>query len=83
MPTVAVVNGVRIEFYFDEHPPPHFHARYAEHVAQIEIETLAIIKGSLPAPQGQAVREWAMRRREQLRAAWSACADGRNPGSIA
>jgi hypothetical protein len=20
-------DGVKIEFYFDEHPPPHFHAR--------------------------------------------------------
>ena len=29
VPTVAIIDGVRIEFYFDEHPPPHFHARYA------------------------------------------------------
>jgi hypothetical protein len=26
MPTVAIVDGVKIQFYFDEHPPPHFHA---------------------------------------------------------
>jgi hypothetical protein len=31
--TVAIIDGVRIEFYFDEHPPPHFHARYAEFIA--------------------------------------------------
>jgi len=37
MPVVAIVDGVKIEFYPDEHPPPHFHARYAEFVAQIEI----------------------------------------------
>ena len=34
MPVVAIVDGVKIEFYPDEHPPPHFHARYAEFVAQ-------------------------------------------------
>jgi len=34
---VAIVDAVKIEFYPDEHPPPHFHARYAEFVAQIEI----------------------------------------------
>ena len=39
MPVVAIVDGVKIEFYPDEHPPPHFHARYAEFVAQIEIRT--------------------------------------------
>ena len=35
MPVVAIVDGVKIEFYPDEHPPPHFHARFAEFVAQI------------------------------------------------
>ena len=39
MPVVAMVDGVKIEFYPDEHPPPHFHARYAEFVAQIDIRT--------------------------------------------
>jgi hypothetical protein len=28
VPVVAIVDGVKIEFYPDEHPPPHFHARY-------------------------------------------------------
>jgi hypothetical protein len=37
VPVVAIVDAVKIEFYPDEHPPPHFHARYAEFVAQIEI----------------------------------------------
>jgi hypothetical protein len=36
VPAVAIVDGVKIEFYPDEHPPPHFHARHAEFVAQIE-----------------------------------------------
>jgi hypothetical protein len=51
MPTVAMSNGIKIEFYFDEHPPPHFHARYAEFVAQIDIEEMEIRNGSLPRPQ--------------------------------
>ena len=38
MPTVATFNGIKIEFYFDEHPPPHFRARYAEFIAQIDME---------------------------------------------
>jgi hypothetical protein len=24
MPTVAMVDGIKIQFYWDEHPPPHF-----------------------------------------------------------
>jgi hypothetical protein len=82
MPTVAIINGTKIEFYFDEHPPPHFHARYAEFVVQIDLATLEVIKGSVPRPQLRAIQEWAMPRRGALRAAWTACLGGANPGRI-
>jgi hypothetical protein len=48
MPTVASVDGVGIVFHFNDHPPPHFHAIIAEHRAMIDIETLEIVKGSIP-----------------------------------
>jgi hypothetical protein len=82
MPVVAIINGIKIEFYFDEHPPPHFHARYGEFVAQIDLETLEIIKGSLPRPQMRTIQQWATARRRALREAWDACGAGGNPGSI-
>ncbi|MFL5116804.1 MAG: DUF4160 domain-containing protein [Microvirga sp.] len=37
MPRVAFVDSIRIEFYPNEHPPPHFHAVYAEHRAAFYI----------------------------------------------
>jgi Domain of unknown function (DUF4160) len=82
MPTVAMSNGIKIEFYFDEHPPPHFHARYAEFVAQIDIEEMEIRNGSLPRPQLRMVQEGALPRRVALRAAWAVCLAGGNPGRI-
>jgi Domain of unknown function (DUF4160) len=82
MPTVAVINGTKIEFYFDEHPPPHFHARYAEFVAQIDLATLEVIKGSLPRSRLRTIQEWASPRRAALEAAWNACLSGSNPGRI-
>jgi hypothetical protein len=81
MPVVAIVNGIKIEFYFDEHPPPHVHARYGEFVAQIDIEKLEIIKGSLPRPDADD-SQWATSRRPALREAWGTCSAGGNPGSI-
>jgi hypothetical protein len=48
VPVAAIVDGVKIEFYPEEHPPPHFHARYAEFAAQIEIRTSRVLRGSLP-----------------------------------
>ena len=31
MPTVAIVEAVKIQFFAREHPPPHFHAVFAEY----------------------------------------------------
>jgi hypothetical protein len=57
MPTVAIVDGVEIVFYVDEHPPPHFHTIFAEHRASIDIETLAVVNGSLPTSKYKAVKD--------------------------
>jgi hypothetical protein len=82
MPVVAIINGIKIEFYFDEHPPPHFHARYAELVAQIDLETLEVIRGSMPRAQMRTIQDWALPRRAALRVAWNICDAGGNPGRI-
>lgn len=82
MPIVAIINGIAIAFYYDEHPPPHFHARFAEFQAQIDIDTLNVIKGMLPNPQLQIVKKWAATRKEQLRSAWTKCQSDHPPGKI-
>jgi len=44
----AVFFGITIRMYYDDHAPPHFHAYYQGNSAQISIETLAVLQGSLP-----------------------------------
>jgi hypothetical protein len=48
MPTISRFFGITIRVYFEDHYPPHFHAYYVEHASAISIETLAILRGSLP-----------------------------------
>jgi hypothetical protein len=48
MPTISTFYGILIRMFFNDHPPPHFHARYADFEATIEIETLATMEGYLP-----------------------------------
>ncbi|MDE3177503.1 MAG: DUF4160 domain-containing protein [Pseudomonadota bacterium] len=79
MPTVAVVDGVAIRFYPDEHAPPHFHAVFAEHAAQIRIAPLEVLNGSLPASKLKAVLTWAGQNREGLMDAWLSLQAGRKP----
>jgi len=82
MPTVAIVEGVKIQFYFDEHPPPHFHAVFAEFVAQIQIDPPRILKGSLPLLKSDAVLTFASKNRDASIRAWAALGEGRKPEKL-
>lgn len=66
MPRVSEFFGVAIYFYFNDHPPPHFHAEYGGNEALFEIETLRIIKGNLPRRVRSMVLEWADLHRAEL-----------------
>jgi|CXWL01.1.fsa_nt_gi hypothetical protein len=45
---VTVFFGIIIRMYYDDHAPSHFHAYYGEYSAQISIQSLDVIGGSLP-----------------------------------
>ena len=82
MPTVAVIEGIRIRFYPDEHPPPHFHAVFAEYQAQIAIEPLCVIKGYLPSAKLALVLSWAELRKEVLLTTWYTVLAKKKPEKI-
>jgi hypothetical protein len=49
---------------------PHFHARYADNEASVDIETLAIIAGELPPRAVRLVTDWAREHQAELRENW-------------
>jgi len=51
MPTVKLIDNIKIDIYSREHPPPHFHAKYAEFEELIEIKTLETYAGKIPKMQ--------------------------------
>ena len=61
MPTLCTFYGIVIQMFWQDNPPPHFHALYAEHEALIDIRTLSVIEGSLPRRALSLVLEWAQR----------------------
>jgi len=60
MPTISAFYGILIRMFFNDHAPPHFHARYGEFEATINIDTLDVIQGELPSRALNLVKEWAM-----------------------
>ena len=70
MPVVSRFYGIAIVFYWEEHLPPHFHAKYAGDEGMIDISTGALIRGSLPGRVLLLVNEWRVARKEELLADW-------------
>ena len=82
MPELSRFYGVRIMMYYDDHPPSHFHALYAEYEALIDIETLAVIAGDLPSRALGLVIEWASIHKAELREAWKRARNLESIGKI-
>lgn len=82
MPTLSTFYGILIQMFWQDHPPPHFHALYAEHEAKIDIRTLEVIEGSLPRRALALVLEWAQEHRTELMEDWSLCTQRQSPKKI-
>ena len=82
MPTISWFYGIAIRMYVRDHPPPHFHAIYGEHEANVSIETGEVIEGGLPKVAARLVKEWALVRHHQLRENWARARAGEQPERI-
>lgn len=59
MPEISRFFGIIIRMYFDDHPPPHFHAIYGGQEAQVGINPIAVLRGGLSRRAESMVIEWA------------------------
>lgn len=71
MPTFFIIDGVKIELYFRDHNPPHFHAIYAEYNALISIKTQIILEGNLPKSKSKTILNWAKENEQILMKIWN------------
>jgi hypothetical protein len=70
MPEISRFLGVLITMFYDDHAPPHFHARYGDRKALVEIESLSLFAGELPPRVRGFVTEWAAMHQDELRRNW-------------
>ncbi|NIP22740.1 MAG: DUF4160 domain-containing protein [Phycisphaerae bacterium] len=70
MPEISRFFGIIIRMYFDEHPPPHFHAIYGKHEIQVGINPIGVLRGSLPRRAESMVIEWAALHQQELIQNW-------------
>ena len=70
MPEISRFFGIIIAMYWDEHNPPHFHARYGKFNATVDIVSLQVLEGELPPRVLGFVIEWASIHKKELLNNW-------------
>lgn len=75
MPEISRFFGIIVTMHYNDHPPPHFHARYGPHKALVAIDSLAVVRGRLPPRVFGLVVEWALRHRGELLEDWQLARD--------
>lgn len=78
MPELTRFFGIIIAMYYNDHAPPHFHAKYGDDQAVIRIDTGEVIEGNLSARALRLVEEWRQQHQQELLNDW-ALAQNRQP----
>jgi hypothetical protein len=82
VPTICLFYGILVKMYWDDHAPPHFHVEYAEYRAQYQIETLELLRGTLPRRAHALILEWAALHRAERMENWKLCESKQHPKAI-
>jgi len=70
MPTIAWFYGIAIQMFYNDHNPPHLHARYGRARALLRLADGAIIAGELPPTALRLVRDWMQAHSAELEENW-------------
>jgi hypothetical protein len=71
VPEISRFFGIMITMNYNDHNPPHFHARYGSAEALLTIEPFGVYSGELPPRVLGLVTEWAALHRAELSHDWS------------
>jgi hypothetical protein len=82
MPTISVFYGLMIQMFFKDHAPPHFHVKYGDYKAVIDINTFELISGKLPRRALSLVLDWAELHQAELVEDWLLCQAMQSPKQI-
>ncbi|MBM4308264.1 MAG: DUF4160 domain-containing protein [Deltaproteobacteria bacterium] len=83
MPEICRFFGIIIAMFYDEHNPPHFHARYGKDGVAIEINSLRVLEGRIPPRALGLVMEWALQHKKELLNNWELAKKNQPPKKIA
>ena len=71
MPRVSQFYGIDIYMYYEDHPEPHFHAKYGGREVKVRIADFSVLAGGLSARAMGLVVEWASQHQLELGENWA------------
>jgi len=75
MPVISRFYGILIAMYFNDHNPPHFHAKYSGYEALFNFDG-EIIEDELPSRAVKFVQEWISYHQAELQENWERARSG-------
>ena len=78
MPVISRFLGILITMYWNDHAPPHFHAKYGEYEITVIIHT-GIVEGRFPKRALRHVMEWYDLHKDELLNNWKLCQSNEAP----
>ena len=78
MPTISRFFGIGILMFYEDHGPPHFHARHARFKAKVAITDFSVLssRGNVTGRDIARMREWGRRHQLELLENWFRCQQG-------
>ncbi|MBF0262561.1 MAG: DUF4160 domain-containing protein [Magnetococcales bacterium] len=69
MPVLSRFFGIVIFMHWNDHQPPHFHAKYGNYELMMNLDG-DILEGSMPRRAMALIKEWLFLHQEELRENW-------------
>ena len=70
MPEISRFLGIVIAMYYNDHAPPHFHAKYGDLEIRVNIENGEVMSGKFPRRAQNLVLDWLELHRDELLSDW-------------
>ena len=81
MPIISRFLGIIITMYWEDHAPPHFHAKYGGYEITVDIKS-GVVEGKFPKRALKHVLEWSELHQEELLQDWELCQKNQMPAPI-
>jgi hypothetical protein len=69
MPEVSRFYGIVVFMNYNDHPPPHFHARYQDQEITVELQT-GVVQGKMSKRALRMLLEWSEKYQDELMRNW-------------